>query len=236
MPVTAAPLEPLPELGPYLGRLADPAPRFDPEAIKLDDVRLALVTDLFERARATRDRLAAADVTGARMALGRTAWLELWNRAVDGAAAEVLAAVDHRVQFVGKTRRLSPQRIRALLPDPDDRAVLRARLEAAGIELEELIAAAPPERGDRWVETVARLARELEASWDRLEAVAREEIGHWERRLAALPAPGPARWQWVVAALAALIAGWLGLGIGGYLTLPSWLDRLRDWFWSLPWP
>jgi len=55
----------VPELGPSLGRLTDPAqPGAGPLGIRLDDIRLKLVTGVFELAGAGRSFAAAGDAVG----------------------------------------------------------------------------------------------------------------------------------------------------------------------------
>jgi hypothetical protein len=58
----------------------------------LDDIRLDLVTGIFELAGAARSFAASGDRQGAISSLSRVAWLGLWERAV-AAAAERLAAL-----------------------------------------------------------------------------------------------------------------------------------------------
>ena len=82
----------VPELGPALGHLGDP-PLSRSErgsSICSDDIRLDLVTGIFELAGAARSFAAAGDRQGAIASLARVAWLKLWERAV-AAAAERLA-------------------------------------------------------------------------------------------------------------------------------------------------
>ena len=75
----------IPELGPSLGRLVDPPQlRGDRGSLDLilDDIRLDLVTGIFELAGAARSFAASGDRQGAISSLSRVAWLGLWERAV----------------------------------------------------------------------------------------------------------------------------------------------------------
>lgn len=51
----------IPEIGPYLGRLADAVRRFSDPGVGLDVVRLQLVTALFERTQSAREFLLTGD-------------------------------------------------------------------------------------------------------------------------------------------------------------------------------
>src|SRR5688500_4274310 len=88
----------VPELGPPLGRLAEPptgALRV-PLGLTLEDLRLALVSELFELAGAGRSFAASGDRQDARASLGRVAWLGVWERAVAAAAARLTELVNAR--------------------------------------------------------------------------------------------------------------------------------------------
>src|SRR5205814_3703574 len=97
----------VPELGPSLGRLGDPAlvVARSPLGVTLDDVRLELVTGVFDLAGAGRAFATAGDRDGAVTSLGRVAWLQLWERAVDTAAARISGAVNaHFGEAAGESR------------------------------------------------------------------------------------------------------------------------------------
>ncbi len=226
----------LPEIGPYLGRLGDATRRFDDPHVGLDEVRLATVSELFERAHAARGFLLIGDLAGARAALDRIEWLGVWRSAASKVADLTIASIGARIE---RAQRLSgcPNRLASRrLPGPEDREVLGAKLEAAGIPLERQVARGFPS-DDRWPEAVRQSAVALEDSWEQLEVVVREALRAAEPDVDAIARwrPSPLPWQIGFGILAA-IAGWLGLTLGGFLPLPGWLDGLHRWFWSLPWP
>jgi hypothetical protein len=226
----------LPELGPWLGRLPEIARRDPTPDLALDPIRLDLVSALFERAAAARGFLLASDRESARAALDRAEWLAVWRKAVERSAAATIAAIDARLRRAADRSGALASHLAAARPDDEYEATLRARLEAAGIPLERLLAR-PLSARDDWGDAVQRACRALEASWDELEAVARAELTAWEPAVAALDAWRPPRALWLGAlTLAAVTAGWVGLALGGYLSRPAWLDPFADWFWGLPWP
>jgi hypothetical protein len=114
--------------------------------------------------------------------------------------------------------------------------VLEARLSAAGIRFEAASARMLPGAGE-WDEQFRRAVGALEEAWSGLVAVAREELGTWESRIAEVR-----QWQrpWarlVVAGVTALIlAALAGLVLGGYLPAPAWFRPVAEWVWSLGWP
>ncbi|HEY9519122.1 MAG TPA: hypothetical protein VIQ98_07670, partial [Gemmatimonadales bacterium] len=128
------------------------------------------------------------------------------------------------------------RRLATQLPSAEDRAVLTARLNAAGMGLE---AAAPAldARGEEWDQAARRAAGELEQAWQRLIRAAEDEMSNWDRRIQDIES-----WRrpWlpliVGGSLALGIGAWLGLVLGGYLPLPGLLRPLAEWIWSLPWP
>ena len=70
----------VPELGPSLGRLSDPPSTPDYSGalgVVLEDIRLELVSRVFDMAGAARSFLAAGDRQGAIASLSRVGWLAL---------------------------------------------------------------------------------------------------------------------------------------------------------------
>ena len=225
----------LPELGPELGSLADlTRDPGDPE-LGLEAIRLELVGRLFERAADARKAIAAGNPAGARVALDRSVWLESWQTAVSAAADRVHAVIVARLGRAQARSGFPARRLRELLPTVDDRAVLRAKLDAAGISLEEAVARRS--LGDPWWDDVRRSAGALEEAWERLENVVRLELAGYDDRAETI-----ARWRpslvgpSILAVLLTGVVAWLGLALGGYVPRPHWLDGLHQWFWSLPWP
>lgn len=213
-------VNPIPELGPFLGRLTAPPPYASVASVRLEPVRIQLLTDLFERA-------AGARRTGG--ALEQSAWLEVWGAATQGATAAVLAEAERRLREAAAASRYPKHRLAGLLPTADDRRVMAAQFSAAGTGLE----AAVESPGD----DVRRTAGELERAWDRLAVAAGRELAAWEHRAADIRAwQRPVRPLVIGGVVAGLAALWVGLVLGGYLPVPSLLRPLADWYWSLPWP
>lgn len=225
-----------PEIGPFLGRLTDATRRFGDPTIGLDEVRLGLVTDLFERSHAARGFLSVDDFAGARAALDKRGWLEIWQGAAQAVADRV---IDARRQGLLRAQRLAgcPDRVvKRWLPSAEDREMLAAKLEAAGIPLEEQVARGFPV-GPAWWDAVRQAAVALEDSWEQLEAVVLDESKATARQISHLEGWRPSRAPWLAAGVGlTVLFGWLGLVLGGFLPRPSWLDPVATWFWSLPWP
>ena len=226
----------LPEIGPYLGRLIDLGRRFEAEDVDLDAIRIALVTDLFERAGAARGFLLTGDLGGAASALDRSTWLRVWQRAAESAASRVIDAIEGRLQRAAAKSGISHRRLGPLRPDSDDRAMLRAKCEAAGIPLEDALERSR-ESSEPWFGQVRRLAAALEDSWERLEAAVGRDLDEWTPRVLTVERWRPSRVPTlVVGSLLVGAAGWLGLALGGFLPVPAVLRPFAQWFWSLPWP
>jgi len=223
----------IPELGPLLGRLVAPPAERSPLEARFDQIRLDLLTELFERARAAREVLALGDTAAGRAALGGPVWLEVWGRAVAAVTRTLGEDIERRLREAAAASRYPKQRLALALPDPEAQRLLAARLSAAGIGLEEAAEGlGDPSRP--WSEALRRIGGELEASWERLLTAARGELATWSAQAAAIAAwRRPWRPLLIAAALLFLVACWLGLVLGGYLSAPSWLRPLTDWVWNL---
>ncbi|MFN0178663.1 MAG: hypothetical protein ACKVZ0_07650 [Gemmatimonadales bacterium] len=226
----------LPEIGPYLGRLTDVTRRFEDPAVGLDQIRLDLVSELFERGQAARSFLLVDDLQGATASLDRASWLALWRKTALAVADRTFAVITQRFEEARRASRC-PQRVaRRVAPTAEDREIVAAKFDAAGLPLEELA-----QRGSvdtaQWLEQVRQCAVALDDSWEELERLVRSELAAAALRFAPI-----ASWQpsmvpiWVAVALVAVVGAWVGAVLGGFLPLPQWLDPLHRWFWSLPWP
>jgi hypothetical protein len=239
----------VPELGPSLGRLGDPpAAPTDPGplGLTLEDIRLDLVTRLFDIAGAARSFMAAGDRQSAVSSLGRVAWLELWEQAVASAAQRVADAVNTRMRAAAAESRLPPARLAELLLSADDVRAIEARLGSGGAgfvsaldALEHTVpaAAAPGARGrlgqEEWQVALAATARRLESAWlALLDALGREQ-SRWQGEIARVRAWRRPRWPlWLISAAVVLVLGYLGLVLGGYLPVPAPLRGLAELWWS----
>jgi hypothetical protein len=225
----------IPELGPLLGTLIEPANSGSEDA-PLDAVRLSMVGALFDRAGTARGLLASGDEAGARMALGPRVWVGIWEDAADRSAAAVTRRIDRQIRQAAAYSRYPRKRLMPQLPSAEDRRVFAARLSAAGIGLESA-ARVLESAGAEWQEAQRRMAGELEQSWHRLVQTAHEELAIWEGKSHAIRAWRRAWWPLLAGGGAAIaFSTWIGLMLGGYLPVPDPLRPAAEWIWSLPWP
>lgn len=225
--------EPVPEIGPLLGRLASPAPR-GPDAFPLDAVRLDLAGALFARAGVARREMEAGRVDLARHQLSREAWLAAWRDAVSLVATACLEELERRFRAAAEESRMPARVLAGRVPDEEDRQVITSRLESAGIPLE---TAPPPEDAEPWADGLLRVSMAADESWERLERTVVAELASWQADVDAVRAwTRPRPLLWTVSALAFGASLGLGLMLGGFLPAPGPLGAIQQWFWSLPWP
>ena len=249
--VTQTPTESwtVPELGPSLGRLSDPPAlptRPGALGIVLEDIRLDLVTRIFDVAGAARSFLAAGDREGAISSLGRVAWLELWERAVAAAAHRIADAVDARLKDAATESRFPPSRLTAFLLTAEDVRAIGSRLGSGGAgfvsaldALEQTVpaAAASGTRGrlgqEEWQVALATAARRLESAWLALTNAAQAEQERWIGEIERVRSWRRPRWPlWVLTVAVFLVLGYWGLVLGGYLPVPSPLREVAEFWWS----
>jgi hypothetical protein len=241
----------VPELGPSLGRLGDPPPGSvaGPLGARLDDIRLRLVTGVFELAGAGRAFAAAGDPEGAMATLNRVAWLSLWEKAVDASAERVAATVNARFEEAAAESRYPRGRLRAARLTPDDTRAIAARLGGGGgpfvAALDELEHAAhaaahgaTSERGRErsaaaaWRSALTAAARRLEAAWLALEQAAAAEQRRWQVDVERIRAWHLPRWPlWLLTAIVLAGATYLGLVLGGYVPVPPPLAGFAEFWW-----
>jgi hypothetical protein len=231
----------VPELGPSLGRLVDPPPS-PPGALRvsLDDIRLALVSGVFDLAGAGRSFAASGDAQGAVASLGRVAWLQLWEKAVAGAAARIGAEANARFHEAAAESRFPARRLqRLLLTDQDVRAI-GARVGSGGgafvaaLDALEQSGRARTSAGvPAWQDALGAAARRLESAWLALESAAREEQQFWAGEIDRVRAWRRPTWPvWLMTALVLAAAVYLGLVLGGYVPVPLPLRGLAAFWWS----
>lgn len=229
----------IPELGPHLGKLVTGTGR-TPGGLRLDAVRVRLVTRLFERAGESR-RLAAREQRQESVAaIGRAAWLEAWEEAVAAATELLVERAARRLQAEAQAVRMPRRRRRRLAPGAVDRHAVRGRLGSGGAALVAALDAverdgaavvaatgAEPTALTAWQEALTTAGRRLEAAWLALEETIDVESARWE-----LVASDVARWRhslWpvvLVGVVALAGATWFGLVLGGYVPSPDWLTTL----------
>jgi hypothetical protein len=239
----------VPELGPSLGRLADPPlGRSDRGVLDvvLDDIRLELVTGLFEVAGAARSFAAAGDRQGAIASLSRYAWLGLWERAVAAASDRIAEVVNGRLAEAAAESRLPPKRLEAYRLGAEDVRAIASRLGSGGAgfvsaldALEQTVpgAAASGSRGrggqDEWQRALAATARRLESAWLALAAASRIEQDRWRLEIERVRAWRRPTWPlWALTAAVVAAATYLGLVLGGYLPVPPPLRALAEFWWA----
>ena len=240
----------VPELGPSLGRLIDP-PGSSLERgsldLNLDDIRLDLVTSIFDVAGAARSFAAAGDRQGAISSLGRVAWLDRWEQAVAAAAHRLSEAVNARMHQAAAESRLPASKLSAFLLTPEDTRAIASRLGSGGAgfvsaldALEQTVPAASAQgpRGrigqEDWQRALATTARRLESAWLTLVDGSQREQDRWNLEIERVRSWRRPRWPlWLITGLVFVIATYLGLVLGGYLTAPSFLRGFAEFWWSL---
>jgi hypothetical protein len=249
LPPTSADSWLIPELGPFLGRLVDPPGlRADRGVLDLvlDDIRLELVTGIFELAGAARSFAASGDRQGAVSSFSRVAWLGLWERAVASSAERLAHLVNARLAEAAAEARLPARQLEDFRLKAEDVRAIASRLGSGGATfvsaldaLEQTVpgAAAAGGRGragqEEWELALASAARRLEAAWLALAAGARLEQEHWKLEIERAKSwHRPTAVLWLVSAAFLLAATYLGLVLGGYLTVPAPLRPLAEFWWS----
>ncbi len=230
----------VPELGPSLGRLGEPPAEGGegPLGARLDDIRLRLVTGVFELAGTGRSLAASGDSGAAMGSLSRGALLGLWEKAVAAAAERIASTVNGRLRAAGEESRYPARRLAELLLTPDDTRAIGARLGSGGAgfvaALDALEQVGRPAAEPRaWRDALTAAARRLEAAWLGLEERAEAEQRHWKVEVDRVHAWRRPTWPlWLVTLLALAAASWLGLVLGGYIPAPAPLRGFAEWWWA----
>ena len=238
---TTSPREVVPELGPLLGRLADPAVG-PARGLALDDVRFALLSELFELGGAARQFAAEGDVPAAASSLGRHGLLEAWERAVAVVAARVTERIDARLRGAAAESRLPRRRLARLLLDDEERRAISVRLGVAGgpfvVALDALEHTVPGVGRTgaglaAWHDALGHVARRLEVAWERLSAAAGEEEAAWDAEIERVRHWRRPRWPlWAITAIVFGVALYLGLVLGGFVPVPGVLRPFAEYWWS----
>lgn len=237
----------VPQLGPSLGRLTDPPSKGGTGVlgVALDDIRLELVTGVFDLAGAGRAFLAAGDRGDAVASLNRVAWLGLWERALAAAAARIAEAANVGFNDAAVESRFHPRRLQPLLLTAQDHRSIAARLGSGGATfvtaldvLEQSVHASS--RGGRtrvveeeWRGAVTAVARRLESAWLALEDGALAEQRRWQVEIALVRAWRRPVWPiWILTLVVLAAATYLGLVFGGIVPVPPFLRGLVLWWWN----
>jgi ferric-dicitrate binding protein FerR (iron transport regulator) len=84
-----------------------------------------------------------------------------------------------------------------------------------------------------WQAALAAAARRLESAWLALDAGARREQEYWASEIARVRAWRRPTWPlWLITAVVAGAATYLGLVLGGYLPVPPPLEGLAAFWWA----
>ncbi len=238
----------VPELGPSLGRLSDPPGHAPGRGLHIvfDDIRLELVTGLFDMAGAARSFAAGGDRHGAIASLGRVGWLGLWEHAVAAAAQRLAASINQRLGAAAVESRLPRKKLEAFLLSPVDVRAIASRLGSGGANfvsaldaLEQTVpaAASSGQRGrigqEEWQRALATTARRLESSWLALLAAANTEEERWGGEIARVRTWRRPVWPlWLLTGAVLAAATYLGLVLGGYVPVPPPLQGFADFWWT----
>lgn len=237
----------IPELGPSLGRLVvpPPTPSGPPHWIALDDLRLALVSQLFELAGDARQWVHEGDRELALATLNREAWLSAWQRTVRAVAERAAQAIGGRLLAAAAEARLPARRARALPLDPDEVAALAARIDTGTAALDPALQAldhaahaarsgrTAPEAVAEWQAALSAAARRIESAWLGLEDALGREWQEWGVEVEGVRAWRRPLWPLVVAGTGLfLVSGYLGLVLGGYLPAPGVLRGIAEAIWA----
>jgi hypothetical protein len=229
----------VPELGPSLGRLVDPpASAKGALGVPLGDLRVELVSRVFDLAGAARSFAASGDQAGAVASLGRVAWLGVWEQTVAAAAARIAAAANRALEAAAEESRFPARRLRPLRVTEADSRAIGARLGSGGAplvaaldQLERAARAAGSAR--QWQDALGAAARRLESAWLALEEAARREEERWGVEVARVRAWHRPTWPlWLITGLVAGAAIWFGLVLGGYVPVPPALAGLAAFWWA----
>jgi hypothetical protein len=213
--------------------------------VPLDDIRLVLVTGVFDLAGAGRSFAAAGDQQGAVASLGRVAWLQLWEKAVAAAAARIAGEANAGLRHAAQESRFPPRRLQKLMLGDQEVRAIGARLGSGGgpfvaaldaVEQAGHAAGARARRGEAtgsWQDALGAAARRLESAWLALEEAAGLENERWTAEIAQVRAWRRPTWAlWLITALASAAAAYVGLVVGGYLPVPAFLRGLAAFWWT----
>ena len=230
----------IPELGPLLGRLTEPS-RLGSSVVPLDDIRLALVTELFELGAAARDFSAEGDTSSAVQSLNRHSWAAAWDRAVRAAADRIADRIDARLRAAAAESRLPAARLERVLLSPEERRGIEVRIGVGGALLFEALdemetrvreSSRDSDASEVWRTSLVAVARRVESAWLALEAAAAREEAAWEEDVVQVRAWRRPAWPlWVITAVLAANAVYLGLVLGGFVPLPLLLEPFAEWWW-----
>jgi hypothetical protein len=238
----------VPELGPALGRLVappPPPPGVPAHWIRLEDIRVALVSQLFELLADARRWAREGERELALATLNREAWEGAWSRALQEVADRAGAAISDRMLAAAREARLPSRQQQALPLDAVEIRALAARLGHGSAALHQVLTAldqaahfarserAPEGAVQAWQDALATAARRLEAAWLALEDALGREWRSWEGEVEDLRRWRRPLWPLIVAGLLLFgLALYAGLLLGGYLPVPGPLKGPVEALWA----
>lgn len=229
----------IPELSPSMGKLTS-GTSAQRHWLPLDEIRIRLVTRLFESAGEARRLVSNDERAAALAALGSAAWQEAWDEAVTSTADVLLRRVTEHLEAEALAVKMGRRhRARLRIDDAEQRAVM-VRLGAAGANLIQALdilelrakgalgaTALERDEVEAWQQQLKCTARQLEAAWISLEHALLDEEQRWRAVADAVARWRKPLWPVILAGGTALfVALWLGLVFGGYLAAPAWLETL----------
>lgn len=245
---TARPVLIIPELGPALGRLVappPPVPGTTPTWVPIEDLRLALVSQVFDHAGDARRWAREGDRELALTTLTHAALQEVWGGCVRAVADRVAEQVNLRLAAAARESRLPLRHARRLPLESAEVHAIAARLSQGDAGFREALAGldqalsaarsdrAPPQAVTAWQDALLTVARRLEAAWLGLEEALGREGREWDAEVEDIR-----RWRrprWPLVAVGVLLFGtalYLGLVLGGYLPVPGPLRPLAEKLWA----
>lgn len=245
---TERPLLIIPELGPALGRLVAPPPQVPgvaPAWVPLGDLRVGLVSQVFDHAGDARRWAREGDRELALTTLTHAALEQVWVRTVQAVAERVAEQVNLRLAAAAREARLPLRHARRLPLEASEVHAIAARLSQRDTGFREALVrldqALPAARSDRaapeavvaWQESVLTLARRLEAAWLGLEEALAREGREWDAEVEDIR-----RWRrpaWPLLLVGSVLFGtalYAGLLLGGYLPVPDPLRPLAERIWA----
>ena len=232
----------VPELGPSIGKLVTGYGR-RVAGVDLDYFRMQLANRVIETAGEARMLAANEEREAAVAALGREAWLSIWEEAVGAVSARLTQRLNDHFDGIARAVDMPPRLRAAVLLDDAERRGVAARLGGSGAGFISAVDAIEDKAGavlsatglerhalEAWQESLKFIARRLEAAWIELESTVEEEVLRWLGVASELTQWRRPLWPVVVFGVVTTAAAlWLGLIAGGFLGVPSWVARLMPW-------
>ncbi len=173
-------------------------------------------------------------------------WRQLWEKSLASASRRTADVINAGFASAAAESRFPKRRLARLQVSAAELDAMTARFgagaipfEAALTRLEELAGAAGSSgpRSEaafgRWSDGLAAAARQLESAWMALEEAVDREGARWQGEIEKVRRWTRPRWPlWVISGVLLAVAAWLGLVLGGFLTVPAWLLPFAEFWWT----